>query len=152
MENRFNFVERFAPLSSLQMTVVELDDGRFVMAPENLISCSIQPDHAVVWYQNEGEDYPRFAQLGEFVNYRQVATALLPIDLSWGTGCPADLLAVLESAPEEVLVAYAAWTLGLVEPPVGRAAPLTSSGAYEKARNLRALLLSGGEAVLYSFG
>ena len=109
MENRFNFVERFAPLSSLQMTVVELDDGRFVMAPENLISCSIQPDHAVVWYQNEGEDYPRFAQLGEFVNYRQVATALLPIDLPWGTGCPADLLAVLESAPEEVLVAYATW-------------------------------------------
>ena len=109
MENRFNFVERFAPLSSLQMTVVELDDGRFVMAPEGMISCNIQPDHAVVWYQNEGEDYPRFAQLGEFVNYRQVATALLPIDLSWGTGCPADLLAVLESAPEEVLVAYATW-------------------------------------------
>ena len=109
MENRFNFVERFAPLSSLQMTVVELDDGRFVLAPEGMISCNIQPDHAVVWYQNEGEDYPRFAQLGEFVNYRQVATALLPIDLSWGTGCPADLLAVLESAPEEVLVAYAAW-------------------------------------------
>ena len=109
MENRFNFVERFAPLSSLQMTVVELDDGRFVLAPENLISCNIQPDHAVVWYQNEGEDYPRFAQLGEFVNYRQVATALLPIDLPWGTECPADLLAVLEVAPEQVLVAYATW-------------------------------------------
>ena len=109
MENRFNFVERFAPLSSLQMTVVELDDGRFVLAPENLISCNIQPDHAVVWYQNEGEDYPRFAQLGEFVNYRQVMTALLPIDLPWGTECPADLLAVLELAPEEVLVAYATW-------------------------------------------
>ena len=109
MENSFNFVERFAPLSSLQMTVVELDDGRFVLAPENLISCNIQPDHAVVWYQNEGEDYPRFAQLGEFVNYRQVATALLPIDLPWGTECPADLLAVLEVAPEQVLVAYATW-------------------------------------------
>ena len=109
MENRFNFVERFAPLSSLQMTVVELDDGRFVLAPEGMISCNLQDDHVVVWYQNEGEDYPRFAQLGEFVNYRQVATALLPIDLPWGTGCPADLLAVLESAPEEVLVAYAAW-------------------------------------------
>ena len=109
MENRFNFVERFAPLSSLQMTIVEFDDGRFVLAPENLISCNIQPDHAVVWYQNEGEDYPRFAQLGEFVNYRQVATALLPIDLPWGTECPADLLAVLEVAPEQVLVAYATW-------------------------------------------
>ena len=58
MENSFNFVERFAPLSSLQMTVVELDDGRFVLAPENLISCNIQPDHAVVWYQNEGRTIP----------------------------------------------------------------------------------------------
>ena len=109
MNNTFNFVERFAPLSSLQMTVVELDDGRFVMAPENLISCNIQDDHAVVWYQNEGEDSPRFAQMGEFVNYRQVMTALLPIDLSWGTAVPQDLLAVLEVAPEQVLVAYATW-------------------------------------------
>ena len=109
MENRFNFVERFAPLSSLQMTIVEFDDGRFVMAPENLISVNDQDDHAVVWYQNEGEDYPRFAQMDEFVNYRQVATALLPIDLPWGTAVPQDLLAVLELAPQEVLVAYATW-------------------------------------------
>ena len=69
MDNTFNFVERFAPLSSLQMTVVEFDDGRFVMAPEGMISCSLQDDHAVVWYKNEGEDCPRFAQLGEFVTY-----------------------------------------------------------------------------------
>ena len=109
MENRFNFVERFAPLSSLQGTVVEFDNGKFIIAPENLISCNIQDDHAVVWYQNEGEDLPRFAQLGEFVNYRQVATALLPIDLPWGTAVPTDLLAVLEVAPEQVLVAYATW-------------------------------------------
>ena len=109
MNNTFNFVERFAPLSSLQMTVVELDDGRFVMAPSDLISCNFQPDHAVVWYQNPGEDSPRFAQMGEFVTYQQVATALLPIDLPWGTECPADLLAVLEVAPEEALVAYATW-------------------------------------------
>ena len=109
MSNVFNFIGRFCPLSSLQGTIVEIGPDRFIIAPEGMISCNIQPDHAVVWYQNEGEDYPRFAQLGEFVNYRQVATALLPIDLSWGTGCPADLLAVLESAPEEVLVAYAAW-------------------------------------------
>ena len=109
MNNVFNFVERFAPLSSLQATVVEFDDGRFIVAPEGMISCSIQPDHAVVWYQNEGEDYPRFAQMGEFVSYRQVATAILPIDLPWGTAVPQDLLAVLESAPEQVLVAYATW-------------------------------------------
>ena len=109
MQNQFNFVERFAPLSSLQMTVVEFDDGRFVMAPEGLISCNFQDDHVVVWYKNEGESLPRFAQLGDFVSYQQVATALLPIDLGWGTECPADLLAVLETAPEEVLVAYATW-------------------------------------------
>ena len=109
MQNRFNFVERFAPFSSLQMTIVEMDDGRFVMAPEGLISTNIQDDHVVVWYKNEGEDSPRFAQLGEFVNYRQAMTALLPIDLPWGTAVPQDLLAVLELAPEEVLVAYATW-------------------------------------------
>ena len=109
MQNQFNFVERFAPLSSLQMTVVEFDDGRFVMAPEGLISCNLQYDHVVVWYKNPGEDSPRFAQMGEFVSYQQVATALLPIDLPWGTAVPQDLLAVLESAPEEVLVAYATW-------------------------------------------
>ena len=109
MDNAFNFVERFAPLSSLQATVVEFDDGRFIIAPEAMISCNLQDDHVVVWYQNEGEDLPRFAQIGEFVTYQQVATALLPIDLPWGTAVPQDLLAVLESAPEEALVAYATW-------------------------------------------
>ena len=109
MSNTFNFVERFCSLSSLQGTIVEFDDGRFIVAPEGMISCNLQDDHVVVWYQNEGEDYPRFAQLGEFVSYQQVATALLPIDLPWGTAVPQDLLAVLESAPEEVLVAYATW-------------------------------------------
>ena len=108
MTNAFNFVERFAPLSSLQGTVVEFDDGSFVVAPEGLISCNIQDDHVVVWYKNEGEP-PRFAQIGEFATYQQVATAILPIDLPWGTAVPQDLLAVLESAPEEVLVAYATW-------------------------------------------
>lgn len=48
MENRFNFVERFAPLSSLQMTIVEFDDGRFIIAPEAMISCNLQDDHVVV--------------------------------------------------------------------------------------------------------
>ena len=109
MQNHFNFVERFAPLSSLQSTIVEFDDGRFIIAPEGMISCNLQEDHVVVWYKNPGEDLPRFAQMGEFVNYRQVMTALLPIDLPWGTAVPEDLLAVLESAPDEVLVAYATW-------------------------------------------
>lgn len=109
MENNFNFVERFAPFSNLQATVVEFSDDKFIVAPEGMISCNLQDDHVVVWYQNDREDSPRFAQMGEFVTYRQVMTALLPIDLPWGTAVPEDLLAVLESAPEEVLVAYATW-------------------------------------------
>ena len=109
MSNVFNFVERFAPLSSLQGTVVEVDPNKFLVAPENLISCNLQDDHVVVWYQNEGEDLPRFAQLGDFWSYRQVVAALLPIDLGWGHRIPRDLLAVLESAPEQVLVAFATW-------------------------------------------
>ena len=104
-----NFIERFAPLSRLQGTVVEFDHNKFIVAPNGMISCNLQDDHAVVWYQNEGEDSPRFAQMSEFVTYRQVMTALLPIDLPWGTAVPQDLLAVLEVAPEEVLVAYATW-------------------------------------------
>ncbi len=109
MSNTFDFIGRFCPLSSLQGTIVEFDDGRFIIAPEGMISCNLQDDHVVVWYKNEGEDSPRFAQLGEFVSYQQAATALLPIDLPWGTAVPQDLLAVLEVAPEEVLVAYATW-------------------------------------------
>ena len=109
MVNRFNFVERFAPLSSLQNTIIEIDADKFLIAPEGMVSCNLQDDHAVVWYQNEGEDFPRFAQLGDFWTYRQVSAALLPIDLGWGTPCPEDLLAVLEVAPEEVLAAFATW-------------------------------------------
>lgn len=109
MSNTFDFIGRFCPLSSLQGTIVEIDQDKFIIAPEAMISCNIQPDHVVVWYKNEGEDSPRFAQMSEFVNYQQAATALLPIDLSWGTAVPQDLLAVLEVAPEEALVAYATW-------------------------------------------
>ena len=109
MSNLFNFAERFAPLSSLQGTVVEFDNDRFIVAPEGMISCNLQEDHVVVWYHVPGEDRPRFAQMSEFVDYRRVMTALLPVDLPWGTAVPQDLLAVLESAPEEVLMAYAAW-------------------------------------------
>jgi hypothetical protein len=109
MTNAFNFVERFTPFSNLQATVVEFDNDKFIVAPEGLLSCNLQDDHVVVWYQNDGEDHPRFAQMSEFVNYQQVMAALLPIDLPLGAAVPQDLLAVLESAPEEVLVAYATW-------------------------------------------
>lgn len=109
MQNRFNFAERFAPLSSLRATIVKFSDDKFIIAPDGMISCNLQEDHVVVWYHVPGEDRPRFAQMGEFVDYQRVMTALLPIDLPWGTAVPEDLLAVLESAPEEVLVAYATW-------------------------------------------
>lgn len=97
MQNQFNFVERFAPLSFMEMTVLEISEDKFIMAPADLISWSVQDDHVVVWYQNEGEDSPRFAQLGEFVNYRQVMTALLPIDLSLGTEFPKTSLRCLRA-------------------------------------------------------
>ena len=58
MTNTFNFVERFAPLSSLQGTIVEFNPDKFLIAPENLISVNVQPDHAVVWYKNEGRTLP----------------------------------------------------------------------------------------------
>lgn len=87
---------------------MEFDGGRFIIAPEGMISCNLQDDHVVVWYKNPGWDKPRFAQMG-FCTYQQVATALLPIDLPSGTVVPQGLLAVLESAPDEVLVAYATW-------------------------------------------
>ena len=109
MSNRFNFVERYAPLSSLQGTVIEIEADRFIIAPENLISVNVQDDHVLVWYQNEGEDLPRYAQMADFLTYRQVVAMLLPIDIGWGTPCPQDLLAVLETAPEQVLVAFATW-------------------------------------------
>ena len=109
MSNTFDFVGRFAPLSSLQATVVEITPDRFVLGGEDMISCNIQDDHVVVWYKNPGEDLPRFAQLGDFWSYRQVVATLLPIDLGWGHRVPRDLLAVLESAPQEVLEAFATW-------------------------------------------
>ena len=109
MENRFNFVERYAPLSPLRDTIVEIDSDRFLVAPENLLSVNVQDDHAVVWYKNDGEDSPRYAQMADFLTYREITAMLLPIDLPWGTPCPSDLLAVLEVAPEEVLVAFATW-------------------------------------------
>ena len=115
MQNRFNFAERFAPLSSLQGTVLEVEAGRFIIAPANLVSWSLQDAHVVVWYQNDGEDSPRFAQMSDFLTYRQIMAMLLPIDIDGGVSCPSDLLAVLEVAPEEVLVAFATWAGGLHE-------------------------------------
>ena len=88
---------------------MEITPDRFVLGGEDMISCNIQDDHVVVWYKNPGEDLPRFAQLGDFWSYRQVVATLLPIDLGWGHRVPRDLLAVLESAPQEVLEAFATW-------------------------------------------
>lgn len=54
MTNNFNFVERFAPLSSLQGTIVEITTDKFIIAPEDMVSCNIQDDHVVIWYKNPG--------------------------------------------------------------------------------------------------
>jgi hypothetical protein len=54
MTNVFNFVERFAPLSSLKATILELDSDKFIVAPEDTVSCNFQDDHVVVWYKRPG--------------------------------------------------------------------------------------------------
>ena len=109
MENNFNFVERFAPLSSLQGTVVEFDHDRFIIAPEGMISCNLQEDHVVVWYK-DGDRFG-FVQVGQadYLNYAQAFAALVPIDVPRAATVSPDLMAVLESAPDEVLQAFAAW-------------------------------------------
>ena len=104
-----NFIERFAPMSNLPATVLEINPDKFVFLPEGAVSWSVQPDHTVVWYQNR--DGLHFAQIGEadYQNYAQAFAALVPIDVPWGATISTDLMAVLESAPNEVLVAFAAW-------------------------------------------
>ena len=104
-----NFIERFAPLSNLQATVLEIDSNTFAILPEGAVSWTVQEDHTVVWYQNQ--DGLHFAQIGQadYLNYAQAFAALVPIDVPWAATVSPDLMAVLSSAPDEVLVAFAAW-------------------------------------------
>ena len=104
-----NFIERFAPLSRLQATVLELSPDSFAILPEGAVSWTVQKDHVVVWYKNR--DGLHFAQIGQacYFSYAQAFAALVPIDVSYRDTVSPDLMAVLESAPDEVLQAFAAW-------------------------------------------
>ena len=103
-----NFIERFAPLSRLQVTMLEITPGSFAILPKNTVSWTVQEDHVVVWYKNR--DGIHFAQIGQdtYLSYAQAFAALVPIDVPWGAISP-DLMAVLSSAPDEVLAAFADW-------------------------------------------
>ena len=104
-----NFIERFAPLSRLQATVLEIDSNTFAILPEGAVSWTVQEDHVVVWYKNR--DGLHFAQVPQntYLSYAQAFAALVPIDVSYRDTVSPDLMAVLESAPDEVLQAFAAW-------------------------------------------
>jgi hypothetical protein len=104
-----NFIERFAPLSRLQATVLEIDGDTFAILPETTVSWQVQPDHTVVWYR-DGDQF-RFVQVPQetYLTYAQTFAALVPIDVSYRDTLSTDLMAVLESAPNEVLAAFAAW-------------------------------------------
>jgi hypothetical protein len=104
-----NFIKRFAPLSRLQATVLEIDSNTFAILPEGAVSWTVHEDHTVVWYKSG--DSLNFAQVPQdtYLSYAQVFAALLPIDVSYRDTISTDLMAVLESAPNEVLAAFAAW-------------------------------------------
>ena len=104
-----NFIERFAPLSRLQATVLELSPDSFALLPEGAVSWTVQEDHVVVWYK-DGDRFG-FVQVGQdtYLSYAQVAAVLLPLDVSYGDTISPDLMAVLEIAPVEVLQVFAEW-------------------------------------------
>jgi allophanate hydrolase subunit 1 len=104
-----NFIERFAPLSRLQATVLEIGPDTFAILPETTVSWKVHEDHTVVWYR-DGDQF-RFAQVPQetYLTYAQAVAALLPIDVSYRDTISTDLMAVLESAPNEVLADFAAW-------------------------------------------
>ena len=104
-----NFIERFAPMSNLPATVLEIDSNTFVLLPEESVSWYVHDDHTVVWYKDC--DKFRFVQVGQstYLSYAQAFAALVPIDVPWGATISPDLMAVLESAPDEVLATFADW-------------------------------------------
>ena len=105
-----NFIERFAPLSNLQATVLEITPDSFAILPEGAVSWTVQKDHVVVWYKDCGQ--LRFVQVPQntYLSYAQAFAAILPVGgISYRDTISTDLMAVLESAPDEVLQAFAAW-------------------------------------------
>ena len=104
-----NFIERFAPLSRLQATVLEIDGDTFALLPEGAVSWIVQDDHTVVWYK-DGDKFC-FVQMPQstYLNYAQTFAALVPLDVPYKDTISTDLMVVLESAPNEVLAQFAAW-------------------------------------------
>ena len=104
-----NFIERFAPMSNLPATVLEITPDSFAILPEGAVSWTVQEDHVVVWYKIR--DGIHFAQIGQdtYLSYAQAFAALVPIDVSYRDTISPDLMAVLSSAPDEVLAEFAAW-------------------------------------------
>ena len=104
-----NFIERFAPLSRLQATVLELSPDSFAILPEGAVSWTVQEDHVVVWCK-DGDKFG-FVQVGQdtYLSYAQAFAALVPIDVPWSATISPDLMAVLEIAPDEVLAQFAEW-------------------------------------------
>jgi hypothetical protein len=104
-----NFIERFTPLSRLQATVLEIDSNTFALLPEESVSWYVHDDHTVVWYKDG--DKLCFVQLPQstYLNYAQTFAALVPIDVPYRDTVSTDLMAVLETAPNEVLTTFAAW-------------------------------------------
>ena len=105
-----HFIERFAPLSRLQATVLEIGPDTFAILPEEAISWHVHEDHTVVWYKDGGKF--RFTQVGSgtYLNYAQMFAVLLPVGgITYGGTISTDLMAVLESAPDEVLQGFAEW-------------------------------------------
>ena len=104
-----NFIERFAHLSNLPATVLEINPNKFVTLPEGAVSWSVQDGHTVVWYRDGSGTH--FAQIGQvdYLTYPQMFAALVPIDVPRGESIGQDLMAVLEIAPDDVLAQFADW-------------------------------------------
>ena len=70
-----NFIERFAPLSNLQATVLEIDSNTFAILPEGAVSWTVQEDATVVWYKDCGQ--LRFVQVPQntYLSYAQAFAA-----------------------------------------------------------------------------
>ncbi len=104
-----NFIERFAPLSNLAATVLEIGPDTFALPPETAVSWQVHDDHTAVWYKDGGKFC--FVQMPQstYLSYAQALAVLLPIDVPYKGTISADLMAVLECAPDEVLAAFAAW-------------------------------------------
>jgi hypothetical protein len=106
-EKLMNFIERLATI--LDVNAICVSNDAYICIEAEVIRVGIADDHTVVWYKTDVG--PRFVQIGEadYLSYVEAVTALLPIATHRGQTISTDLLAVLSSAPDEVLHAFAEW-------------------------------------------